>query len=388
LPELLYLDTARQGRMSPAAQRAQHDFVSLAGEEGNSAYAECFVRRGLAACPTTMQERYPGLATWQGVSELKQSLRTLAGHRSDLPVLVAHRTTQLMNLAARALFHSCRNVLVTDLGWPGYHEILEHEARRANRLVTVVSVRDDVLAGHLCEAELIERVCAVFARERCDGVFMSAVSNWGVRLPVEQIVRRLETAHRVWFVAVDGAQGFCHTPGQLETEYCDLYLTGCHKWMRAYHPMGLGFYGRPRSCKAINAIRADMTKTGALDDPLLRFAALLEACETGVTETVNLLPLFTTRGAVEDARLDGATFHRAENMRVAVEVARTTGWRPLLPDEPLRSGILLLEAERLALRSVCPEALRATLRDSGVAATAYEGGLVRLSMPSVAFTTD
>jgi selenocysteine lyase/cysteine desulfurase len=384
LSDLLYLDTARLGRISPSAQRAERALISLAAEEGNSAYFEQFVRHGIAKSPLAAKECYSGLSHWAGVGELKQSLRTLAGHRPDLPVLIAHRSAQLMKLAARALFHSCRNVLITDLGWPGYHDILACEAGRANRGVTTVEVRTEVLSGWLGEGELIDRVCEAFVRKRCDGLFLSAVSNWGVKLPVEPIVRRLEEIN--WFVVVDGAQEFCHIPGRLETEYCDLYLTGCHKWLGAHHPMGLGFYGRRRSCKVIDTIVADMTATADLDDPLLRFSGLLESCTSGVTETVNLLPLFTARAAVEDAQLDAAVSRRAENIRVAAAVAGTAGWRPLLPDEPLRSGILLLKAERPAARTVCPEALRTTLRDGGIAATAYEGGIVRLSMPLAPFT--
>ena len=124
MSDLLYLDTARLGRMSPAAQRAERALVSLAAEEGNSAYFERFVRHGLGECPLAAEERYSGLGHWAGVGELKQSLRGLAGHRPDLPVLIAHRSALLMKLAARALCSSCRNVLVTDLGWPGYHDIL------------------------------------------------------------------------------------------------------------------------------------------------------------------------------------------------------------------------------------------------------------------------
>lgn len=252
----LYLDTARLGRMSPAAQRADRALVALAAAEGNSAYFERFVRHGMSGTAVAADPRYAGLADWAGVGELKQTLRALAGHRSDLPVLVAHRTAQLMKLAARALFHSCRNVLVTDLGWPGYHDILKREAVRASRCVTGVELREGVLPGRIREGELIDRVCAAFGRARCDGLFLSAVSNWGVRLPVERIVRRLEAAHRVWFVVVDGAQEFCHTSGRLETEYCDLYLTGCHKWLGAYHPMGLGYYGRLRSRRALDELAA------------------------------------------------------------------------------------------------------------------------------------
>ena len=205
MSDLLYLDTARLGRMSPAAQRAERALVTLAAEEGNSAYFERFVRHGSSACPLAAEGRYAGLEQWAGVGELKQSLRTLAGHRPDLPVLLAHRSAQLMKLAAQALFDSCRSVLVTDLGWPGYHAILDREARRANRSVTLVEVRAAALCGQLCEAELIDRLCAAFRRARCDGLFLSAVSNWGVRLPVERIVRRLEAAHRIGFVVVDGA---------------------------------------------------------------------------------------------------------------------------------------------------------------------------------------
>ena len=205
MSDFLYLDTARLGRMSPAAQRAERSLVSLAAEEGNSAYFERTVRRGLRECPLASEERYSsGLGHWAGIGELKQSLRTLARQCPDLPVLVAHRSAQLMKLAARLLFHSCRNVLVTDLGWPAYHDVLAHEAERASRGVTTVEVRTEVLSGKLGEAELIDQVCVAFDRERCDGLFLSGVSNWGVRLPVERIVRRLEKMHRVWFVVVDG----------------------------------------------------------------------------------------------------------------------------------------------------------------------------------------
>lgn len=382
----LYLDTARLGRMSPSAQVAEQSLVALAAKEGNTAYYERFVRHGLSVCPLAAEERYSGLGHWAGVGELKHSLRTLVGHRPDLPVLIAHRSAQLMELAARALYYSCRNVLVTDLGWPGYHDVLAHESRRVKRGMTTVEVRAEVLSGRLGEAELIDRVCAAFGRGRCDGLFLPGVSNWGVRLPVERIVRRLEQAHRVWFVAVDGAQEFCHTPGRLETEYCDLYIAGCHKWLGAHHPMGLAFYGQRRSCKVIDTVAADMTESGDLDDPLLRFSAQLETGTHTAMETLNLMPLFTTRAAVADACPPGRMWRRAENAAAVAALAPVTGWKPLLPDAPLRSGILLLEAERAEVRSAPSDLLRTRLRDAGVAATVYDGGVLRLSMPALEFT--
>ncbi|AMV24036.1 Aminotransferase class-V [Gemmata sp. SH-PL17] len=388
MSDLLYLDTARLGRMTPAAQRAERALVSLAGQEGPSAYFEQFVRFGFEASPlATQEEHYSGLKHWAGVGELKQTFRALAGHRPDLPLFVAHRAAELMKLAGHLLFTTCRNVLVTDLGWPTYHDILEHEAKRADRRLTRIEVRADVTSGQLSEPELIERVCSAYTRNRCDGLFLSAVSNWGVRLPVERIVRCLEARRRVWFVVVDGAQEFCHVPGRLDAEYCDLYLTGTHKWLGAHHPMGLGFCGRRRSQVVIEMTATDLVAAKVLDDPLLRFSAQLEEGQDRAIETLNLTPLFTARASAHDALQRSAISEQLNNVQAAAALAAEVGWRPMLLDLPLRSGILLLEAERPAVRSVSPDMLRTALRNAGIAATTYEGGLIRLSMPATAFTS-
>ena len=65
MPVRLYLDTARLGRMSRRAQRAQIDFVRLAGEEGCSLYWDRFLRGGfgvLAAADAEAVPRSLGLA--------------------------------------------------------------------------------------------------------------------------------------------------------------------------------------------------------------------------------------------------------------------------------------------------------------------------------------
>lgn len=381
MPDSLYLDTARLGRISPAALRAHHDSVALAAAEGASVQFERFLTHGLAAGPREMADRYPGLATWAGVAELKQSLRNIVGHGPDLPVLLANRSAQLMRLAGRLLFHPCRNVLTTDLGWPPYHAALEAEARRAGRTVTTIAVQKDALAGRLNADELVERVGSEFSRRRCDGLFLTAVNHLGVRLPVERIVRAAEAAGEVCFVVVDGAQDFCHTYSPARTSYCDLYLAGCHKWLSAHHPMGLGFYGRGRSRTVIDTVLAQAIADGTLDDPLLAFSRQLEMGEwIGFGETVNLVSLLTARAAVSDLPgPDGAAVQQ-QNVTAAAATVAAAGWRPLLLDVALRSGILLIEAERDAVH-VDEHVLRAKLWESGVAATTYPGGVVRLSLP-------
>ena len=221
---LLYLDTARLGRMTPRAQAAHRDFCRLATEEGGSPLIERFLRRGLAACGDRAVSRYPGLASWQGVTPLKERLRVLAGSRPELPVLIASRSAVLMRLAAHLLCHPCQNVLITDLGWPPYHDILRAECHRTGRALTCVSLRDEGLAGKLSEADMIARICETFLCQGCDGLFLTAVSNLGIRLPVAHIVKTLEARATVRFVVIDAAQEFRHVPGDLGQDCCDLYV--------------------------------------------------------------------------------------------------------------------------------------------------------------------
>src|SRR5690606_27514384 len=100
-----------------------------------------------------------------------------------------------------------------------------------------------------------------------------------------QVARRTELR----YVVVDGAQAFCHVPVDLSGGWCDLFLTGCHKWPGAYHPLGLGFCGRRRHLSALRVRLIGETH----EDPLL---SLLTGFETGRRsrsgETVNVGPLF------------------------------------------------------------------------------------------------
>jgi hypothetical protein len=384
-PAFLYLDTARLGRMSPRAQAAHSDYARLAGSEGGSLFLERFLRHGVDADAGKVERRYPGLAGWRGVGPLKQALRSLAGSQPDLPVLIANRSAQLMKLAARLLFHPCRNVLVTDLSWPAYHDILDAEARRASKCVTTVPVLQDILAARVSEDEVVERLRAEFLRRGCDGLFLTAVSNRGIRLPVERAVRSIEAAAEVRFVVLDGAQDFCHVSADLRNEYCDLYLAGSHKWLRAYHPMGLGFYGHRRSRSYIETVLAHLLGSGELDDPLLTFSGQLEqGALNGTAETVSLACLFACQGAADDALAatpPALLPQRLSNWTAAADVALATGWRPLRPGPAFRSGILLLETERNSARLASAEEVREAFYSRGVALTAYPDGVIRLSMP-------
>jgi hypothetical protein len=378
--------------MAEPAQQAAVDFVRLAGDEAGSAFFDRFLKDGSDAWDRSSRDLYPGLSSWKGVGPLKRSLRSLAGVPCDLPLLLANRSAQLVKFAARLLFYPCRNVLVTDLCWAPYREALAAEASRAGRALTTVQVREGVMERGEGAEQLAERVVAEAVRHGCDGVFLSAVSNLGYHLPVETIVRRIGECQELRFVVVDGAQDFCHVGTDLGSEYCDLYLAGCHKWLCAYHPMGLSFYGRRRSASMIETLLARLIALGEIDDPLLRFTSQMESgALDSVTETVNIAPLFSCQGAVNDA-LSGRAGRESRlatqlaNLQTAADAARRTAWKPLLANPALRSGILLLKNPKG--RTATAREIREAFAQQGVALTAYDGGVIRASMPAEPWDED
>jgi selenocysteine lyase/cysteine desulfurase len=103
------------------------------------------------------------LAGWKGIVHLKSDAKRLAGARHASRLLLTNRTSQLMRFAARLLFGPCRNVLITDLTWPSYEQILTRQARKSGNRVTRVRIREAVLRGRLSAGELISDMSAAFS---------------------------------------------------------------------------------------------------------------------------------------------------------------------------------------------------------------------------------
>ena len=383
----LYLDTARMGQMSPGAQRAQIDFICLAGEEAGFLYFDEFLRSGFQTWPQTLQSRYPALQSWGGIATLKEDLKQLAGATKESRLLIANRTSQLMRFAARLLFGPCRNVLITDLTWLAYQKILIRQARRSGNRLTLVKLRRGILRQRISAGDLIGHLAQAFTANRCDGLFLPYVDNLGICLPVPQLVAELRTRVELRFTVIDGAQAFCHVPFRCDWDFCDFLITGCHKWLRAYNPMGLGFYGSRGSRGYIEKSRERMLSRGRLDDPLVAFSEGIESGRlSAFSETVNLAPLFSCRGAVDDTQRSPfaimETFtRRQENAQIVAGSIERAGWKMLRPPEPFHSGIVLIQPTDPDQRNTDRATLRRALRQRGVAATSYKAGRVRLSMP-------
>lgn len=383
MPNLLYLDTARLGRMSPSAQLSQIEFVRIAGEYGGSLYFERFLQNGSNELPGPAGDI---LNRWRGINGLSTDLKQLVNASPESRVLFANRSHELMRLAAYLMFGPCRNILVTDLTWPAYLESLNlHCGPPTNRIIQV-SLRDSILQERIPHQVVIDRILDAYETNACDGLFLPAVDNLGIRFPARECVMQIKANHDLRFVVIDGAQAVGHIPVDLSDDWCDFFLAGCHKWLRAYQPLGLGYFGSDQSRHYIQDRVNRLIATHAIDDPLL---ALTENMRNGrwdgYTETVNLVPLFSCHGALQDLCLDSL---RPESLPAEdrhtltglLESESQSRWRLVRPHPSMESRILLIQ--RRACGPVVPkEQLRQQFLQHGIALTTYDDNVVRLSLP-------
>lgn len=376
----LYLDTARLGLMSPSAQRLQNAFARFAGDPHGLLYFEEFLRSGLGSWPNELAEWSSELTDWRGIDGLAASVRRLTHVTDRAEVLFASRSATLMKLASNRLATDCRRVLTVDLLWPLYRRRLVQSCRRSGAEIAIAHLRSAALRNETPSEVLAEIVCEVFVRRGCDSLVLPLIDHRGTTLPVGEIVRRLTlVGRRPRYVVVDASQALGHVPVDIELLGCDLLISGAHKWVGGYQPLGIGVASWP-------------TKQGlhgsSNNDPLLlltREAAGALSVRHG--ETAAVLPLITAAGALAD--LDQSTVNqrlkvRFANRRRLGELLEAAGWQ-VIRRRAESHGILIARPESVQ-PSLNSRAKRRQLAENGVAATAYANGLVRFSLPHVPFS--
>jgi selenocysteine lyase/cysteine desulfurase len=134
-----------------------------------------------------------------------------------------------------------------------------------------------------------------------------------------------------------------HVPLRLADNHCDFFIAGCHKWLGTHHPLGLGLVGHPRSVDYIRETVFRFVRKRTIDDPLLRFTDQLENDRNSRSgETVNVTPLLSAQGAVDDCDpgcLDTTLRSRLAHADRLLSRIRGSNWRPLIPDAALRRGL-------------------------------------------------
>ena len=372
MPTPLYLDTARLGTLSPGARRLHLEFVRLAAEQPSTLYFERFLSDGFSGWPAEYQRCYPSLVRWHGIDALQRQLADLIAPGTAGHLHLASRSSALMRQAARLLCRSCRNICTTDLSWPAYQRILRREARRSGSAITTIHVRNSILYDRITPGELAGNIANELRSRRCDGLFLPVVDNLGIRLPIQAIVGAVRERADLRCVVGDAAQAFGHVSLTEAAIACDILIAGCHKWLGAYFPLGVGWF---RDHRPMDVPR--------VSDPLARFVdAMSDGRLARHGETVNLAPLFACQGALGDLAAtdsDAAFETQLDNADIVGRLADRTGSSTLHPQRAFRTGIVLLR--HATISGVDSVSLREHLLEQGIVASVYDDGLVRLSMP-------
>jgi hypothetical protein len=377
----LYLDTARLGQMSPRACRASVDFSRFAAEYGGDLYLMKLLTDGHSSWPHWLQDQFSGLEDWQGISQLKEHLRQLAQAPPEAEIAIASRSSSLMQLGARLISEPCRNVLVTDLSWPGYQAILMRDRGTQAFQTTLVPIREKILREGISATDVVKLLVDEYRLNRCDGLFLPLIDNLGVRLPIRRIVRAIESTAELRFVLVDGAQALGQIPLELDECYCDLLIASCQKWLRAYSPLGVGYFNLRQNPHCEPMTLNSLVESACLDDPLACFIQELETgCSNRFGETVPIAPLFNVNAACVDSLTTPAC--TGNPVRDAINSNESVhGWSQLAIAPDFASKATVFEAGVRATRKLSPETIRKRFFRNGIVVSAYEHGLVRVSEP-------
>ena len=370
LNDVLYLDTARLGQVSPGAERALQHTLELNKAAGGSMYFMDFLLGGFDQLQD--KEKFNGLACWNGIEPLADEFQKLVFGSRKGKTYFASRSTVLVSLASQMLFRRCRNVLVSDLNWPAYDQILETSAPNDSCKVTRALVRKSVFEEGISDQDLVAQLLDVYVQNRCDGIFLPAVCNSGVKLPIARLIQEVKKVAPMRFVVIDAAQALNHVDLSWAAELADFTIAGTHKWLRAFAPMAVGLFAKTASISFIEStVKSELEKRPFLD-PLLNFTL---SSTSNFGETVNLSPLFAAAGAIEEAAIKVPS-----NTPTSIsQILTDAGWHFQELPKTIRSNILLAKNERFDGSKAGH--LSRLLIEFGVAVTDFGNGFCRFSLP-------
>lgn len=374
----LYLDSARLGQLSPHARRALDDFLDFVGTTPTHPHLIQWLRSG-AALPNGVGT----LSRWRGIEAFEQSIAGMFGAPECSRVFISSRSVTLIRLGLQLLFKRCRRCLTVDTCWPRYLQELHRASAEKSDSVFVKSYRRSVFERGVSIEAFCENLCLVYCSEGCDGLFLPAVDHMGTRIPVARIVRTIrEFGGEILFVVVDAAQALGHVPLDDDCKVADFLVAGTHKWLGSYSTLGIGVAPQLTGSAAIEVNIQQALRDSFTDDGLLAFIEQLRGTAGVQSETVNLCPLISAFGAQDNSRqptVDSITA-QLRNARRVIRIAERAGWYAELPENEYRCGILLLRLPKQQ-QQISASQLQQIFADRSVSLTAYDRGLVRLSLP-------
>lgn len=264
---------------------------------------------------------------------------------------------------------------------------MAEEADRHGREIVQVSISDSVMQRGWTADDIVSQLAAAYIEKRCDGLFLPAVSSLGVLFPATQLAEQLRRQSEVRFVLVDAAQAFGQIPLSLMTRCCDVLVTGCHKWLGAHLPMGVAVAGNSLAAKQFRCVASSGDAPTLCSDPMLLLTEQLQSgCVNRYTETVNIVPMLTANAALSSGQATPVNSRsefsqRLANSDRAAECLSASSWSPVRLNDTTRSAILLAANNHASIQQTTPDTLQSHFRNHGIALSAYQGGLLRMSIP-------
>ena len=142
LSQMLYLDTARLGLVSPSAKQTLIAALEFNQAFGAGAYFDKLLNLGAGSVPRASE--FDGLEHWSGIESFSDGIKETFFGANQGDLVFASKTSSLMSLAAKLLFGRCSRVLVTDLNWQPYDAILQKVANKQNGKISKVEIKEQV----------------------------------------------------------------------------------------------------------------------------------------------------------------------------------------------------------------------------------------------------
>ena len=384
--DLLYLDTARVGQISPSAHRALNDYFRLNAESHFPLYFEDFFGNG-GNLPESEIAQYEGLECWQGIAELKTKIAemfnaTAVKRLAVCKIFSTHEVRCRPNVSALSQRINHRSFLASLSGY-----LLEESVPNPSCKITQVKVSEHRFEHGMSWHEICDQMCCQYQKYHCDGLFVPLVNNLGVHLPVQDLALRIRNHSQIRFVCVDIAQAINHVHLNASEDYFDFAIGGSHKWLRSHLPLGIGLTGNSNSRRFIEQSFIRWSQVGILDDPILNFTTSQRGARSEFGETINATPMIACAGAIADRNneltpaFDGERY-LADRTRLESTFNRL-GLKLMETDHPFWSNIMIFESANDYEDQ--PKLLHHGLKKMGVATSLVDQQL-RVSLPSNGLT--
>lgn len=378
----IYLDTARFGLILPECAEMLREFASLLEAEGQFPLFDLFLYQGSEHWPDRLKSRFPMIARWQGLSELKRSILSLTGVTSPSTVLLASASRHLARVAFQQLSLRCERVLCSDADWPEFQDMLRVQMAQCGGCLYSARLDDHRFPTENKGARE-HQLARSFRNHECDGALITAVAAEGLTTNITSFLDLVSCSTAERNIIVDGSQQAGHIPIELGPRFSGCYLSGTHKWLRSGVPLSFGVFvhdGETTTChrRIRNAIRLSL-----VDDPLL-----LQTSEVGLEsprQTMRLEPLIAGYIAITLALEQDVQKRLEIRKQNASQICEILTNLPLELSFCCSNGIVEL---RLDGSQISALEIQRHFAGEGIVLSVCGEQRLRISCPSAAFTDD